>query len=175
MVARHGLRTQTQLHSLLLVGAGAFNITQQDTHHEYVTKMDLQYPCLEEESEAMKDAEEISEQECNDEEDRSEEELASTDQNCCYCLGRIFAYITYVSPQQLLARRWATFAFNYNLSGHWNHWNYRWGHWLHHFPYQKIFPRAPGLGGSGHTYHHLLFSILDRQIGNIAHKNILKF
>ena len=103
MVARHGLRTQ--LHSLLLVGAGVFNITQQDTHHEYVTKMDLKYPCLEGESEAMKDAEEISGQECNDEEERSEEDLASTAQNCCYCLGRIFAYITYVSPQQLIGKR----------------------------------------------------------------------
>ena len=60
--------------------------------------MDLKYLSLGEEAAVMKDAEHISEQDCNDEEDRSEEEPASTDQNCCYCLGRIFAYITYVSP-----------------------------------------------------------------------------
>ena len=70
---------------------------------EPMSKMDLKYQSLDLEGEAaaMKESEEISEQDWNNEEDGHEGDLAITSQDCCYCLARINAYTTYVRRQQI--------------------------------------------------------------------------
>ena len=75
--------------------------------------MDLKYLSLEGEAAVMKEVEEISEHDCNDEEDRRKSSngktvpklVCNTAKDCVYCLGRIIAYTTYVSRRKLVSSR----------------------------------------------------------------------
>ena len=77
--------------------------------------MNLKYLSLEGEAAVMKETEEISEHDCNNEEDRDRRKSSNgktvpklgcnTAKDCVYCLGRIIAYTTYVSSRKLVSSR----------------------------------------------------------------------